>query len=390
MTAPRGFRPAGRMERLPEQFFAALTRKAAQLAAQGRDVINLGQGNPDLPTPPHIVAALKEAVDDPATHRYGPFRGLPELRAAICEYYAREFGVTLDPDEEVAILFGGKAGLVEISLCLLEEGDVALVPDPGYPDYWSGIALAGGAMHTLPLREENAFRPDYSDVPADVWERARLLFLNYPNNPTAAVATPEMFAETVRLAARHGFAVAHDFAYGAISFAGPAPSFLQTPGAKDVGVEFYTLSKTYNMAGWRVGFAVGNRRIVQLLNVVQDHCYVSLFPAVQRAAAAALRGDQACAKQLREVYRARQERFLSALARGGWRVLPAPGSFFVWLPAPAGSSSVLWANRLLEEEGVVVAPGAGFGAGGEGYIRIGLLADGEVLEEAARRMLRLL
>lgn len=388
MTGERRFTPADRMERLPEQFFAALTERAAHLAADGHDVINLGQGNPDLPTPPHIVQALREAVLDPVMHRYTRFRGLSELREAICAYYACVYGVTLDPEEEVAILFGGKAGLVEVSQCLLNEGDLAIVPDPGYPDYWSGIALAGGRMQTLPLRESNQFRPDFSELPVETLRSARLMFLNYPNNPTAATATTETFAEAVALAAKYGFAVAHDFAYGSIAFEGKPPSFLQTPGARDVGVEFYTLSKTYNMAGWRVGFALGNRDIVRMLNTWQDHSYVSLFGAVQRAAAVALKGDQSPVTQLVETYRRRRDAFLGTLARGGWRTLSAPGSFFVWVPVPAGQTAMSTAETILTRAKVVLAPGVGFGGYGEGYVRIGMLAPEDRLVEAAQRILR--
>ncbi len=293
------FQPAEMLGRLPEQFFARLVGKVAAKIRAGHDVINLGQGNPDLPTPPHIVEALKKAADKPKLHRYSPFRGYGFLREAVAEFYRREYGVTLDPEREVAVLFGAKAGLVEISQCFLNPGDLALVPDPGYPDYWSGIAIAGGKMGRMPLAADNGFLPDYSMLSARQLERAKLMFINYPNNPTGAVASREFFRETVELAAKHRILVVHDFAYGAIGFDGHRPaSFLEVPGAKEVGVEFYTLSKTYNMAGWRVGFAVGNESAIEAINLIQDHYYVSLFGAVQAAAAEALLGPQDCVKEL--------------------------------------------------------------------------------------------
>lgn len=379
---------AERMKRLPKQFFAALTQRAAIAQAAGRDVINLGQGNPDQPTPPHIVEALRRSALDSATHRYSPFRGLSALREAICEFYHREHGVVLEPERDVAILFGSKAGLVEISQCILDPGDVALMPDPGYPDYWSGVALSGATPHLMTLREADGFLPDYSDIPDAVSKRAKLLFLNYPNNPTAATANADFFARTVHYARQHDVLVAHDFAYGEIAFEDKPRSFLQTPGAKEVGVEFYTLSKTYNMAGWRVGFALGNPEAVGLLNEWQDHHYVSLFGAVQVAAIEALRGDQACVQELVDVYRRRQEAFLAPMRNFGLKTLPAPGSFFVWLPLPAGWSSEPFAEGLLLRESVVVAPGIGFGAGGEGYVRVAMLESEARLAEAAGRICR--
>lgn len=382
--------PADRMIGLPEQFFAALVGRANARAATGRDVINLGQGNPDLPTPAHIVDKLKEAADNPLYHKYPPFRGFPFLKEAVAKRYKEDYGVELDPATEVAILFGGKTGLVEISQCLLNPGDVCLVPDPGYPDYWSGVALAGATMSHMPLLAQNSFLPDYEAIPEDALKRAKLMFLNYPNNPTAAVATPEFYADTVRFAERHGIVVASDFAYGAIGFDGRRPvSFLETPGAKEVGVEFYTLSKSYNMAGWRVGFALGNSRIVELLNLIQDHYYCSLFGGIQEAAALALTGPQQPVAELVSVYERRRDALYDALAGHGWQAPKPEGSFFCWLPVPAGHDSASFASLLLEEADIVVAPGIGFGAHGEGYVRLGLLAPEERLREAADRIGRL-
>ncbi|OJF18293.1 MAG: LL-diaminopimelate aminotransferase [Bacillaceae bacterium G1] len=382
--------PSEAVKRLPAQFFAGLYEKVAKYTAAGVDLINLATGSPDLPTPEHIVRSLQQAAENPLYHRYSPFTGFPLLKEAICHWYRQEQGVELDPETEVAILFGTKTGLVEIAQVLLNPGDVALVPDPGYPDYWSGIAIAGGEMFPMPLVKENGFLPDFSAVPPAVRRRAKLMFLNYPGNPTGAAAPASFFDEAIRFAAEHRIVIAHDFAYGAIGFDGRKPlSFLTRPGAKEVGVEIYTLSKTYNMAGWRVGFALGNRDVIRLLNLIQDHYFVSLFGAVQEAAAAALTASQECVRQLVAVYESRRDALFEELARIGW-IAPKPaGSFFAWLPVPAGYTSEQWADLLMEQAHVLVAPGIGFGRHGEGYVRVSLLADEARLREAVRRIGRL-
>lgn len=381
------FKPADRLTQLPVQFFATLVQKVNRYIADGYDVINLGQGNPDAPTPAHIVRSVQEAAENPQYHKYPPFSGYRFLKEAIAERYRADYGVELDPDSEVAILFGGKTGLVEISSCLLNPGDVCLVPDPGYPDYWSGVHLAGGRMSMMPLREDHAFLPDYSSIPATDLDKAKLLFINYPNNPTGACADLSFYEETVAFAAKHGIAVASDFAYGAIGFGHGRPvSFLQAEGAKEVGVEFYTLSKTYNMAGWRVGFALGNKELVSMINLIQDHYYVSLFGAVQQAAATALTASQQCVDELVAKYRSRREALFGALARIGWEAKAPEGSFFSWLPVPRGMTSAEFSDLLLREAQVVMAPGVGFGEHGEGYVRCALLANESRLEEAAQRI----
>jgi L-glutamine---4-(methylsulfanyl)-2-oxobutanoate aminotransferase len=375
------------LQSLPKQFFASLVEKVGRAVAQGYDVINLGQGNPDQPTPDHIVEALQKASANPRYHKYSPFRGYQFLKEAVAVFYEREYNVKLNPEKEVAILFGGKAGLVEIPQCLVNPGDVVLVPDPGYPDYWSGIALARAKMEMMPLKEENYFLPDYNELSSQVVEKAKLMFLNYPNNPTGAIATKEFFADTVSFAAKNDICVVHDFAYGAIGFDGNKPiSFLQTEGAKEVGIEIYTFSKTYNMAGWRVGFAVGNESVIEALNLLQDHLYVSIFGAVQEAAAAALLASQDCVTELVKLYESRRNTFIKALQEIGWNVTAPVGSFFAWLPVPKGFTSEHFADVLLEKAHVVVAPGIGFGEYGEGYVRAGLLTDEERLREAAERI----
>lgn len=383
----REFEQSETLKRLPEQFFAKLVKKAQQLTEQGHDIINLGQGNPDLPTPESIVEALQVAAEDPVNHKYSPFQGHAYLKEAVAAFYQREYGVTVDPKNEVAILFGAKTGLVELSQCLLNPGDLALLPDPGYPDYMSGIALADAEPRFMPLTKENNFLPDYNAISKDVLERAKLLFLNYPNNPTAATATKDFFDETVELAKEHNFCVVHDFAYGALGFDGQKPrSFLQSEGAKEIGVEMYTLSKTYNMAGWRVAFAIGNPSVIESINLIQDHLYVSLFGAVQRAAAEALTGDQTAVHELIDTYTGRRDCFVKALHEIGWKVDAPKGTFFAWLSVPNGYSSEVFADLLLEKAHVVVAPGTGFGSKGEGYVRVGLLDSEERLMEAAQRI----
>jgi len=382
--------PAQRLQSLPNQFFAALTRKAQAAVAEGRDVINLGQGNPDQPTPPHIVRSLQEASENPAYHRYPPFSGFGFLKEAMANRYKLDNGVVVDPETEVAILFGGKAGLVEISQCLLNRGDLCLVPDPGYPDYWSGVALAGADMHMMTLSEDNGFLPDYSKIPDQIADQAKLMFINYPNNPTGSIASSSFYEDTVRFADQHNVVVISDYAYGAIGFDGKRPiSFLQTPGAKEVGIEIYTMSKSYNMAGWRVGYAIGNPEIIRLINLIQDHYYCSLFGGIQHAAAEALNGPQDCVKELVATYESRRNVLYSALRQIGWDATPPAGSFFCWLPIPQGWSSAELADKILGEANVVVAPGIGFGTAGEGYVRLGLLAPEDRLKEAVERIGRL-
>ncbi|GAA0485827.1 pyridoxal phosphate-dependent aminotransferase [Salinibacillus aidingensis] len=386
----RTFPQSEMLQRLPAQFFEGLVKKVKEKQQQGHDIINLGQGNPDLPTPPHIIKALQHAAEDPLTHQYSPFQGYDLLKDAVATFYKREYGVEIDANKEVAILFGAKAGLAEISPCLLNPGDIALMPDPGYPDYMSGIALANAESIFMPLLEKNNFLPDYTAIPEDLKDQAKVMFLNYPNNPTTATATKEFFDETVAVAKKHNICVVHDFAYGAIGFDGEKPqSFLQSEGAKEVGVEIYTLSKTYNMAGWRVAFAVGNPSVIQSIQLLQDHMFMSLFGGIQHAAAEALSGDQQPVRELVQTYQERRNRFIKKLLEMDIEVEAPRGTFFVWMRVPAGYSSETYADLLLEKAHVVAAPGVGFGYYGEGYIRLGLLADAERLEEAAIRIGRL-
>ncbi|WP_085993592.1 pyridoxal phosphate-dependent aminotransferase [Oceanobacillus senegalensis] len=381
---------SNRLKDLPTQFFASLVQKVAKAIKEGRDVINLGQGNPDQPTPDHIIKALQQAAENPKNHKYSPFNGTHKFKKATADFYKREYNVEIDPDTEVAVLFGAKIGLVELPLTLMNEGDLMLLPDPGYPDYLSGVSLANVEYDTMPLLKENQFLPDYQSLTEDQKKKAKLLYLNYPNNPTGATATKEFFQETVELAGRYDIGIVHDFAYGAIGFNGQKPpSFLQVDGAKEVGIELYTMSKTYNMAGWRVGFAVGNSKIVEAINLLQDHLFVSLFPAVQEASAIALLDDQTCVTELVELYEGRRDTLIKECHRIGWDVEAPRGSFFAWLPVPEGYSSKEFSDLLLDKADVAVAPGNGFGEYGEGYIRVGLLVDEERLREAVQRIEKL-
>lgn len=386
----QNFEQSDMLKRLPEQFFAKLVARTQEFKQQGHDVINLGQGNPDLPTPDHIIQEVQEAAENPANHKYSPFRGFRYLKEAAANYYKREYGVSLDPETEVAVLFGGKASLVEISQCLLNPKDTALLPDPGYPDYMSGIAMADADPYFMPLKRENHFLPDYSTIPEETLDAAKLMFLNYPNNPTAVTANKDFYDETVKLAKKHHICVVQDFAYGALGFDDQKPqSLLQSEGAKDIGIEIYTLSKTYNMAGWRVAFAAGNPSVIEALNKIQDHMFVSLFGAVQSAAAKALNSDQSAVRRLVDTYTERRDRFIRVIRDIGWEVDTPEGSFFAWLPVPSNYTSEEFADLLLERAHVVVAPGRGFGKYGDGYVRVGLLESADRLEEAAARIGRL-
>ncbi len=381
------FEQSDAVQRLPDQFFAKLGKRVRDLEKQGHDIINLGQGNPDLPTPEHIVKALQKAAENPINHKYSPFQGFPYFRQAVADFYKKEYDVELDPDEEVALMFGSKIGLFEVSQCLLNPGDTALLPNPGYPDYLSGVALANAKHEFMPLLSENGFLPDYHKISEEILQKAKVMFLNYPNNPTAGVATREFFDETVALAKEHNICVVHDFAYGAIGFDGvKQPSFLSSEGAKDVGIEMYTLSKTYNMAGWRVAFAVGNPSVIKTINLLQDHLFTSLFGAVQEAATAAISGDLTFVNELVDIYERRRNVLVESLHKIGWKVEAPKGTFFSWFKVPDGYTSGEFADLLLEKAHVVVASGNGFGTLGEGYVRFGLLDTEERLREAADRI----
>jgi LL-diaminopimelate aminotransferase len=381
---------ADRVKKLPPYLFAEIDRQKKEARAHGADLVDLGIGDPDLPTPAHVIDALARAGREPKNHRYPDYEGLLAFREAAAGWYRQRFDVSLDPATEVLTLIGSKEGTAHIPLAFVNPGDVVLVPDPGYPVYAAGTWFAGGEPYLLPLRADREFLPDLDAIPAAVLRRAKMLFLNYPNNPTAAVATREFFGRVVEFARRHGIIVCHDAMYSELRFDGyEPPSFLQAPGAKEVGVEFHSCSKTYSMTGWRLGFVVGNREVLAGLGRVKTNVDSGVFQAVQEAGIAALTGPQDYVVQARAVYQERRDVVVDGLRKLGLPVIPPRATFFVWAPVPEGSDSRKWASRLLQEAGVVVTPGVGFGTAGEGYYRIALTVDKARLAEAMDRLGRL-
>jgi LL-diaminopimelate aminotransferase len=376
---------ADRVASLPPYLFAELDRKIEEKRAAGIDVISLGVGDPDHPTPRHVVEALQEAAEDPATHQYPSYYGLPALRKAVARWYRQRFGVELNPDTEVQPLIGSKEGIAHLAWAFVDPGDEVLVPDPGYPVYEIGTRLAGGTPVGLPHLEENGFLPDLSD--AAISPRTRLMWLGFPSNPTAAVAEAPVFHQAVEFAREHDLLLAHDAAYSEITFDGfVAPSVLQVPGAKEVAVEFGSTSKTFNMTGWRVGWAVGNADAIRALATVKTNIDSGIFNAVQRAAVAALAGPMNHLEELREIYRKRRDLVVDGLNALGWDLKAPLGSFYVWFPTREGQSSAEFCELLLDRAGVVTAPGPGYGSGGEGYVRISTTVADDRLEEAMSRI----
>jgi len=380
-------KPANRIVNLPPYPFARLGRRIAEFKAQGMDVIRLDIGSPDLPPPQPIINALCRSAHDPHHHGYAGYYGIPALRQAMAAYYQRRFGVTLDPDNEVVPLIGSKEGIVNIALAYLDPGDVALVPDPGYAPYTMGAYLASGRVETFPLLAERNYLPDLDAIPADLADRAKLIWLNYPNNPTGATATLEFFAEVVAFAREHDLLICHDAPYCDLTYDGyVAPSILQVEGAREVAIEFNSLSKMYNMAGWRVGMAVGNQQALEGLARVKTNIDSGIFRAIQDAAVEALTGDQSWLPERNAIYQERRDIILAGLAAVGIHARKPEASLYVWAPVPEGYTSDDFATRLLEEKGVSVAPGTVFGAHGEGYMRVSLGAATERIREAMERL----
>ncbi|MFL5831613.1 MAG: LL-diaminopimelate aminotransferase [Solirubrobacteraceae bacterium] len=385
-------RPSSRLEKIPPYLFAELERKIAAKRAAGVDVISLGIGDPDTPTYPPIVAAAQEAVADPSTHTYPSNRGRAEFREGVAAFYARRFGVTLDPETEVMAAIGAKECIFNLNLAFLDPGDVALAADPGYPVYTGGPLLAGAESHLMPLLPERGFAPDLAAIPDDVLARARLLFFNYPNNPTGAVVPDGLFEEVVELCRRHSILAVHDSAYSETTYDGyVAPSFLSTPGAKDVGVEVFSLSKGYNMTGWRCAAIVGNAEAIAQYWRLKSNIDSGNFEAVQLAGAAALAPElDAEVKAMNEVYKRRRDLVCAALDEAGVDVTPPKGTIYVWAPIPPGfESSAAYCEHVLEEAAVVISPGGAYGRSGEGFFRISLTTPDDRLLEAVERIRRL-
>jgi LL-diaminopimelate aminotransferase len=378
-------RPSSRLDRLPPYLFAELERKIAEKRAAGVDVITLGIGDPDTPTPAPVVEALGRGAADPATHRYPSNRGRPELREAVARFYERRFGVALDPDTEVIPALGAKECVFNINLAFLDAGDVALAADPGYPVYTGGPLLAGGEPVLMPLRPELDFAPDLDAIPAGNAERARLVYLNYPNNPTGAVVRDGLFERAVEFAREHDVLVVHDASYTETTFDGyVAPSFLETPGAKEAGVEIFSLSKGWNMTGWRAAAIVGNPRAVEAYWRLKTNIDSGMFEAVQLAAIAAL--DAGPPEEMKALYQRRRDLVCDALREIGVDVTPPRGTIYVWAPVPEGHTSASYCELVLEESGVVLSPGGAYGPNGEGYFRISLTVSDERLSEAVERL----
>jgi LL-diaminopimelate aminotransferase len=379
---------AKRIRELPPYLFADIDRKKNELRKQGKDLIDLGIGDPDLPTPPHIVAAMQAAAAEPRYHRYPSYEGMPAFRAAAVKWYAERFGVTgLDADKECCALIGSKEGIAHFPVAFVDPGDLVLVPDPGYPVYATWTRFVGGEVHYMPLRRENGFLPDLDAIPAAVADRAKLMWINYPNNPTAALAPKSFYEKVVAFAKRHNIIVASDVAYSEMFYEGEPPmSFLAVDGARDVGIEFQSLSKTYNMTGWRIGFAVGNAQLVHGLGKVKTNTDSGAFEGVQAAAVAALSSSQECVAEQRKIYKERREVLCDGLEAAGFEVLRPKATFYVLVACPKGYSSIEFASKLLVEAGVVATPATGFGACGEGFIRLTLCADKSRMHEAAQRI----
>jgi LL-diaminopimelate aminotransferase len=378
---------ATRLSLLPPYLFAELDRLKREVQQQGVDVISLGIGDPDLPTPPHIVAALQRSAEQPINHRYPDYQGLDRFRAAAAAWYRRRFDVTLDPAREVCALIGSKEGIANFPVAVVNPGDIVLIPDPGYPVYYSGCVFNGGEPYYMPLRKENAFIPDLAAIPAEIARRARLMWINYPNNPTAATAEPEFFRRAIKFCLQHEIILAHDIAYSEIAFDGyRAPSVMQIDGARECAVEFHSLSKTYSMTGWRVGFVVGNAQLVGALGRVKTNVDSGVFQAVQEAAIAALEGGDETLTEYCAIYQERRDLMVAALRALGLECEPPRATFYLWARVPGGYTSVSFTERLLKETGVMITPGSGFGKSGEGYVRFSLTVPSERLREAVGRI----
>ncbi|MBW4492482.1 MAG: aspartate aminotransferase [Oscillatoria princeps RMCB-10] len=378
--------PADRLQALPPYVFARLDELKARAREQGLDLIDLGMGNPDGPTPEPVVEAAIKALQNPANHGYPPFEGTRSFRTAITSWYKRRYGAELDPDSEALPLLGSKEGLAHLAIAYVNPGDLVLVPSPAYPAHFRGPLIAGGKVHSLTLKPENGWLIDTAAIPEAVAQQAKMLYFNYPSNPTGATAPREFFEEIVAFARRYKILLVHDLCYAELAFDGYKPtSLLEIAGAKEIGVEFHTMSKTYNMAGWRVGFAVGNRHIIQGLRTLKTNLDYGLFAALQTAAETALQLPDEYVHQVQDRYRQRRDFLIEGLAQLGWDITPPLATMYLWVPCPPGTGSTDFALEVLQKTGVVLTPGNAFGTGGEGYVRISLIADCSRLGEALRR-----
>ena len=378
---------AKRIEELPPYLFAEIDQRINELKSKGVDVIDLGIGDPDIPTPANIIDALKAAADDPENHRYPSYVGMLSYREAVSHWYGKRFGVKLDPQSEALTLIGSKEGLAHAPLAFIDPGDIVLVPNPGYPVYRVATTFAGGIPYDMPLLKENNFLPDLDSIPEDVRRKARIMFLNYPNNPTTAVTDKDFFKKVVDFATKHEILVCHDAAYTEIAFDGlTPPSFLQVDGAQEIGIEFHSLSKTFNMTGWRIGFCVGNKKAIAGLGKIKTNIDSGVFQGIQYAGIEALNNYTLGIEERRKIYEERRDIFCKGLEEVGLNYYPPKATFYVWFEVPEGVSSKDYASKILTETGIVVTPGNGFGNYGEGYIRVSITIAKERLIEAVERL----
>lgn len=378
---------ADRIKGLPPYLFAAIDQMKQEAIDAGADIINLGVGDPDLPTPAPIIESLAKAAHNPVNHQYPSYVGMLSFRQAVADWYKRRFNASLDARTEVLSLIGSKEGVAHLPMALINPGDTALMTDPGYPVYEAGTLFAGGKSVFVPLKIENGFLPDLDAIPSEVADEAKLFFLNYPGNPTAAVADHAFYDKLVAFAHRHNIVICHDAAYSEIYYDGKPPiGFMEVDGAKDVGIELHSLSKTYNMTGWRIGFAVGNSNVVAALGQVKTNIDSGIFQAIQEAGITALELEDAPLAAIRGIYQERRDVLVSGLQNLGFKVDPPKAAFYVWIPNPAGMSSSEMTAKLLKECAIVTTPGNGFGAGGEGYFRMTLCVSADRLAEAVERM----
>jgi LL-diaminopimelate aminotransferase len=379
--------PAERLQSLPQYVFARLDELKASARSQGIDLIDLGMGNPDGPAPAPVIAAAKNALDVATNHGYPPFEGTADFRRSIAKWYHRRYGVTLDPNSEALPLLGSKEGLAHLALAYINPGDTVLVPSPSYPVHFRGPAIAGANIHNIILKPENNWEIDLNDIPPEVARKAKILFFNYPSNPTGATAPRSFFEDVVAFAHEYKILLVHDLCYAELAFDGYKPtSLLEIPGAKEIGVEFHTLSKTYNMAGWRVGFVVGNSQIIQGLRTIKTNLDYGVFTALQAAAQTALELPDEYVTQVQDRYCERRDFLINGLAKLGWQIKPTKATMYLWIPCAVGWNSTDFALMVLQKTGVVFTPGNAFGIGGEGYVRISLIADLDRLGEAIQRL----
>lgn len=376
-----------RLEKIPPYLFAEIDRKIAEAKAKGIDIISLGIGDPDKPTLQPVVDEMHKAIDNPKNHDYPPYNGTEAFRKAACEWMKERFGVELDPDKEMLCNIGSKEAIAHVFFAFVDKGDYTLVPDPGYPVYHNATIFAGGTPFRMPLLEENGYLPDFDKIPEDVARKSKIMFLNYPNNPTGAVADLEFFKKTVDFCKKYDILLCQDMAYSEMTYDGyKAPSVLQVEGAKDIAIEFYSHSKSYNMTGWRVGFVCGNADAVKALGTIKNNIDSGTFKAIQQAAAAAFSVDKKYIEDLNNMYQQRRDAMEEGLRELGWDIKPSKATFYLWLPVPKGMTSEQFVTEMLEKAHVVVPPGNGYGTYGEGYFRIALTKDVDTIKECINRM----